>query len=676
MKPSDVIQNLPLISPQISEDRASVEELLIKSILLNVEDQTNLHEIKRLVQKNFCGLDFPLALLKERLRDIENQGIISIEKEKILLLKKPEISTASTPIKDLINQFIDYLRSEMDETEWMKDKDWRGAFETIMYFIIDDILFVLGFSDIDYDFSFTHEKYDQMLPLIYKYKLPHPQEFIEFSVEFMKKMNDEKSEALYSIIQSSIQCYLLVRMSSIQDEIKEMTKDTVLFIDTNVIFGLMCPNDIAHILSTSAIEMSKEAGYSIKYMPVSRKEYNSLINAFIDIYESKRYFPKYKNFVKNPLASHYHDISSSTPWGAMKSYYTSFDKYLEENFGIIEWEGECDYPDEEFLEYFQTVYEITKKQLKTSSRQHRNDDEAAYHDSSFLLTLDSIKRISIQEGTSSPIGITFDTTLYLSGDTIKKVKTEYDFNLSKLAYWNRKVTKILGPRIQQQKQQELIKAVMDWAYSFKRKPNPIDYFFDALCIKLELKHINPSELQTLFVQSDDYQEFLEAYQKGDIDTYETKMIEILNSQPVLKLLKEKDEERSKNRDLIVRNIQLQNEKTSALLKKRIAETKLQAYQEVATELSNITINVNIQGLTEQDHLLLIGIIQKIEKIDAKLFKSNFDPLVKKRKSGQEWIKSIKSTISDIQTKHLKVEEMGLMLNLLNTAMTILQQVGS
>ena len=67
---------------------------------------------------------------------------------------------------------------------------------------------------------------------------------------------------------------------------------------------MLCPNDHWHILAKIAIELSREAGYSLFYMPLTLEELTSLITAFSAPLENPKNLMKMSQYKRNPIAKH------------------------------------------------------------------------------------------------------------------------------------------------------------------------------------------------------------------------------------------------------------------------------------------------------------------------------------------------------------------------------------
>ena len=392
-----ILEALPLVRASVLEDRETAELPFVGAALRQFAKGTvvSSHEVCQVVLRLFPGIAFTEETITLRLERLKDEKVLQDSRGGYEIVDISPLEPALDPLDQLASRFLPFLGPRRDELAWLKG-DWKLAFHEIILTILDELVASLGIGDAEkLEFGKGAENRKHLLEIATKHGLPDSGQFVDLTLEFIRETADRKDSVVVRVLEAALQYDLLLRSSRLTDIATKITPGAVVFLDTNILVGLMCPEDFAHELCKVAISLSRTIGYQLVYLTQTAKEFEELLAAWADPYEEYRHAPRTKDLHENPLARHWHEVKGKMSWAELKGSYDNFRVVLRSEYDIAEWTGEVEHPDQEFIGNFSELYHIARAR---SPREYRlRSAEADYHDGCFLKTISSL-RVNEGEG--------------------------------------------------------------------------------------------------------------------------------------------------------------------------------------------------------------------------------------------------------------------------------------
>jgi len=340
MENESILNAAALMDGKLTERRKEIKSNIIKHVISkrNLDGKITSFEIQSAIETEF-GLEIEEPVIRSCLEELDDNDIVShIKSGSFEITESPKQTDIRSEIEPIWMEYKRILRStDYDQAIDYSLENHRDAFEEMFIRFFNtaiennkDLKNYVGK-------QIFEDKIDDIISEITD-NMPLKNEEI-FENTFFNYLNQETSKLLDFVgtIYTGIINYDLLSKERDIDFENAPEENLKLFLDTNILIGLLCKTDDLHPVVSSMCNRANELGYELYYTQETTEEFKHVKDKALN---NLKGFPKKDSDVDidNQFITDYRNRKSIT-----KSRYelevNRWHKTLKENWDITQWNG-------------------------------------------------------------------------------------------------------------------------------------------------------------------------------------------------------------------------------------------------------------------------------------------------------------------------------------------------
>lgn len=284
MDKDTVLDATPLMDGRIANRRQEIKTQIVSYVLdqRSLTGEISTFKIQVAIE-NEVGLDLDESTIRATMNELEERGYVShIKSDTFNVHSSPDVRGLSERTDDVWIEYRRRLRESGGDQGIDYKLDYqREAFEEVFRRFFGSIQ---GQTDTINEYTGSNSIENQLDPVISEVadELPLKGEEL-FEEEISNYINEQTSELLQfigTIYTGTINYDLLSKENDIEDlNFKEAPPEQKkLFLDTNILIGLLCETDQLHPVVSSMCDRAEEMGYKLYYIPPTSDELQYVID--------------------------------------------------------------------------------------------------------------------------------------------------------------------------------------------------------------------------------------------------------------------------------------------------------------------------------------------------------------------------------------------------------------
>ncbi|MFB6188082.1 MAG: hypothetical protein ABEI86_14630 [Halobacteriaceae archaeon] len=512
MNKKELLDVAPLFKGRIQDRRTEIYDNIVRLYLSNLEsgDPISVSRIQTGINEQY-SIELSSTDIVSSLQTLSEAGTVThISDREYRLNEVPHVDSFDEQFEPVWDEFKQILQNQpRDVDPQFINKGSKRAFEEFIYIFFKNLSDSADeIENINTD-TLLVEDYEEIINKVIRVNnLKEENAFKSALIEYLSEPGEELIDFTDSFYTGIINFNLLSKEEDIP--FRELpTSGKKIFLDTNVIVGLLCKSDDLHPLIVEVCERSNSLGFAIHYSQHTVEELNTFISGSKHEMEELGTLPD-TEMVNSQLVRDYVNSDDWESWKDYIQYIENWKDILELNWGITEYQ---DGGVEDNIE------EFTRKSIRTFERNQNVPDEqkkstdAVQHDSRLLGTVANLRD---EEDTESigPYILSFDSTIN---------------SLSSIGdgtFWDREV--VMQPRswlnyiltftsadIDERDTRSAVRAVLESATQFEDDLT-IDQYVKLLVPKMGLDAEKEEIVRRYIIDSPLENELSGALEKGDL----------------------------------------------------------------------------------------------------------------------------------------------------------------
>lgn len=607
---SELLDLVPLIREELSDIRYELHKSMVERVIsdMDVGETISFDDIERKIQAKFCLSEFPNEMLFPIISGLEENGAIKSDGIGFKILEKNELKTVEELLNNCFEDFSKILKSKNKEFDQKIDWQFKNAFSSCVYRIMDFLSEEVAFAN---RISIESIKYEgdslQLENILDEYPDIKKDQFLKDFFEYLRSGDKNITNLIFTLIRSAVAFDLLRRGRHLSQIANHIGEDGFLLLDTNVIVSLVCTTDRTNEISKSVIKLAQDKyKFNLYYGKETAVQYLSILKWADNEMNSKKLPSKIAG--NNQIISDYlqRNDSAWSDYFTEKSFYQEF---LENEYNIKMMELEEPFFDENEMNIAnitEALYYGYSQDFKEGKRERSVD--SLKHDVNLFKYLIFKKKVDMK-GLSSPWILSFDNTIFKVNSTLARINKisipEGGYSLHPRTLLN---TLLVFANIDfdESKRQNVVRSIVDYMIL---PPNTLT---DQQYIKLITYKI-PGLTETDFDAILDFfkiqplkSEFDKALKENNIDEASKITVDMLNPEAIdgfISIRKTSEE-----------NARLKEALSRVRTEKQLLEERVKP--------SSINININISGIDPNTKEIIAFFLTQINKSYPEFFKEN------------------------------------------------------
>lgn len=279
-----VLNATPLMDGRITNRRQEIKTKIVSYVLnqRSLTGEVSTFKLQAMIEREI-GLNLDESTVRVVMGELEEQGHVShVKSNTYEIHSSPNVRALSERVDDVWIEYRNRLReNDRDEGIDYQLENHREAFEEVFKRFFESIR---GQTESLNDYSGSASIENKLDPIISEVAedlpLRNPDLLKNEVNNYIKEQTPELLQFIGTIYTGTINYDLLIKENDIdnldfEDAPPEQKK---LFLDTNILIGLLCETDQLHPVASSLCVRAKELDYDLYYLPATSDELQHVID--------------------------------------------------------------------------------------------------------------------------------------------------------------------------------------------------------------------------------------------------------------------------------------------------------------------------------------------------------------------------------------------------------------
>lgn len=611
MENESILNAAALMDGKLTERRKEIKSNIIKHVIStrDLDGKITSFKIQSAIKTEF-GLEIEEPVIRSCLEELDNNDVVNhLESDTFKIIETPRQTDIRSEIEPIWLEYKNNLRStEHDQGIDYKLDTHRDAFERIFIKFFNTA--IENNKDLNnyVGKQVFENKIDEIISEVTHEKSLRNEEI--FENVFFDYLNQETSKLLNFVgtIYTGIINYDLLSKERDIDFKNAPEENLKLFLDTNILIGLLCKTDDLHPVVSSLCNRATELGYELYYTQETTKEFKHVKNKALNNLEG---FPKKDSDVDigNQFITDFRNREAITE-NRYELEINRWHKTLKEDWDITQWNGTNSVSDQS-----RSLIRNWVEKLDEIEGSGEKIDPQLDHDTSLITTTLSVRQKSDQDLLVGPFSVSNNDSL-LGINSMGKEELWKKGIVLHPQDWLDYLVAFSPAEFTKDKKEEVARAVISTATKFDDELE-LDDYLDIMAIRGEYSDKNKEFLKEVVHETNIINKLEDSIKRGDYEKLERQGQELMEE--VNELLKE-NVSKDKKMSRVRQKYEEEREEKEKL------KNKKEELEEIIEDINGVEVS-NIQNVSQEVELTVQQEVQnQINSLEDQLEMALDEPL--------------------------------------------------
>ncbi|RZV12273.1 hypothetical protein BDK88_1171 [Natrinema hispanicum] len=582
MDKRSLLNAVTLMDGRLIERRNEIKRKLTEHLIAHnyVSGQFEIHDVQKAMERE-TGLEVKEAAIESALQSLEDDEVVKhVSGDTYRATNPPTKKNFATEFEPVWFEYKDLLEnSNYDRQIDYKIDNHKNALEDFFLTFFHTALENSG----DLDHSDGNTLLNNDFPSVLS-DVVERRSFLEEDIfkEKLEEYVENRSSTLLRFtgtIYTGIVNFDLLSRERYIDFSNAPDANKILFLDTNILIGLLCKTDPIHPLVSSICDRSQELGYDLYFLPPTSEELEYVIE------KADKFLNTPSKTGKEADNQFVVDFTNRGNIHRTERYFTEINRWrktLDENWNITQWNDNT--------QINETDYTLIKNWVRKVDELESDGEKSAEqiaHDTKLIASATAVRSSISDDLLVGPFVVSNNSSLLSINDFGKKETWENGVVIHPQG-WLDYLVAFSPAKFTENEKEDVAEAIISTASTFDQGID-LDGYLDILASRSELEGENKEFLKDIVYETPIISKLESTIEEGDNELLESEGRELMNQ--VNELLREKVDN-----DKQLRNVSESYKEEKE--RRKIEEEKRKELEKVIEDTSGLEIT-NIQKSNQE-----------------------------------------------------------------------------